>query len=210
MDRRRWAILGGVVLLVAGCERPPRADQETPPTAPAPGAMLPEVTAEREQDMADLVFRVQEHRRQPDGSQRIRAAGLHRGREVGFEVVLGATWAMGKAEKDVPFRISRGTVSYRRVGPQSDAFLQALDEVYGVKLSPKSMAAETSFAAAALQGDPQDLTRGPVRIKLFYEGDAEDRYAELITNIDLAAGRLEVREKDEDYRRAVVRALQGD
>jgi hypothetical protein len=48
-----------------------------------------------------------------------------------------------------------------------------------------------------------------VKIKLFFESDDEDRYGELFTNVELAARRLEVREKDEGYRLPVVRALQA-
>src|SRR5262245_58891136 len=210
MDRQRWAILGSVLLLLAGCVRQPRANQEPGPMASTPSAKLPEITAESEEDLVDLVFRVQDHKPLADGSQSIRAAGLHKGREVGFEVVLGPTWKKGKLGKDVPIAISRGTVSYRRVGPESDAFLQVLDELYDAKLSPKAMAADTPFTGISLEGDPGDLARGPVKIKLFYEKGGEDRYAELYPNIDLAARRLEVREKDADYRRQVIQALQSN
>jgi hypothetical protein len=178
--------------------------------ASTPSAKLPEITAESEEGFVDLVFRVQDHKPLADGSQSLRAAGLHRGRKVGFEVVLGPTWRKGKLGKDVPIETSRGTVSYRRVGPESDAFLQVLNDLYGAKLSPKAMAADTPFTGISLEGDPGDLASGPVKIKLFYEKGGEDRYAELYTNIDLAARKLEVREKDEGYRRQVIQALQGN
>jgi hypothetical protein len=103
----------------------------------------------------------------------------------------------------------RGTVTYRSTGPESDSFLQVLDELYGTKLSPKAMGGETRFAAISLEGDPRDLDKGPVKIKLFYEGAGQDDYAELYTNIELAARRLEVREKDEEYRLPVVKALRA-
>lgn len=82
------------------------------------------------------------------------------------------------------------------------------DELYGTKLTPKTMATETCFTGISLGGDPRDLTKGPVKIKLFFESEEEDDYAELYTNIELAAHRLEVHEKDEGYRLPVIRALQ--
>jgi len=105
---------------------------------------------------------------------------------------------------------SQGTVSYRRIGPESDAFLQVLDGLYGSKSNPNGMAAETLFTAITLGGDPVDLASGPVKIKLFYEKGGDDRYAELFTNIDLSARKLEVAEKDEEYRSQIVRALKAE
>jgi len=103
----------------------------------------------------------------------------------------------------------RGIVTYRSTGADSDAFIQVLDELYGTKVGPKAMGRETQFTGISLEGDPRDLAKGPVKIKLFFESDKEDAYAELFTNIELAAHRLEVREKDESYRLPVLRALQA-
>ena len=109
----------------------------------------------------------------------------------------------------VPLVTYRGVVTYRSTGSASDAFVQVLDELYGTKLTPKAMATETRFTGISLGGDPRDLTKGPVRIKLFFESGGQDDYAELYTNIELAARRLEVHEKDEGYRLPVIRALRA-
>jgi hypothetical protein len=173
----------------------------------SPSEALPEITSLTEGDFVDLVFRVQDHKTSADGSQVIRASGLHKGRKVGFDVVLSGSWKKGRPGKD--FRIETGLVAYRSIGPESDAFLQILDELYRTNARPKAMAADTLFAAVSLEGNPGDLASGPVKIKLFYGKDDEDRYAELYTNIDLSARKLEVREKDADYRNQVVRAFRS-
>src|SRR5712671_386466 len=98
-------------------------------------------------------------------------------------------------------------MNYRSVGPTSDAFVRVLDEVYGTKTKPKAMARDTTFAAISLGGDPRDLAKGPVQMKLFYEATDQDSYAELFTNIDSRLRRVEIREKDEEYRSPIVRAL---
>jgi hypothetical protein len=105
--------------------------------------------------------------------------------------------------------IYRGVVTYRSTGSDSDALIQVLDELYSTKVSPKAMGTETRFTALSLEGDPRDLAKGPVKIKLFFESNKEDEYGELFTNIELTAHRLEVREKDEGYRSPVVKALQA-
>ena len=58
-------------------------------------------------------------------------------------------------------------------------------------------------------GNPSDLDAGPTKIKLFFESEAEDRYAEVFLNIDVRARSIELNEKDPDYRRPVVSALSG-
>ena len=90
------------------------------------------------------------------------------------------------------------------------ALLQILDQLYATKLQPTTIRPTTAFTAISLGGEPSDLTKGPTKIKLFFESDAEDRYAELFTNIDLANGVLQIHEKDPEYRSALIKALRPE
>jgi len=195
--------------LLSGCGKQPTV----PPQVVAQPQLVkalpasPEVTSEAEGGFQDLLFFVQDYKRLPDGSQSIRGSGTYKGRVLGLEVVLDSTWQAGSLGKDVPFMTYRGFVIYRATGPESDAFVQAIDELYGTKLSPKAMTGETRFTGISLEGDPRDLTKGPVKIKLFFESGGQDNYAELYTNVDLAAHRLEIHEKDQEYRVPIIRAL---
>ncbi len=72
------------------------------------------------------------------------------------------------------------------------------------------MRAETVFSGFSLQGDPEDLAGGVTKIKLFFEPDSEDRYAELYTDIDIAEGVLRINEKDPEYRTAIINALSSN
>jgi hypothetical protein len=201
-------LAGSLLLPLVGCERQPRGKEEpSRPTESTPNGDIPEITAELEEGLVDLVLGLQEHRLNDDGSQTIRAAGLHKGSRVGFDLILASGWKKAREDKDVPLQIHTGAVSFRRVGSESDAFLQALDELYGTKVRPEAMASETPFTGASLEGDPANVATGPVKIKLFYEKGGEGSYAELFANIDLRARRVEVREKDSDYRAQIVRAL---
>jgi hypothetical protein len=204
-------MMGIFSFLFGGCgKKSPPSPQAEPQAQPSkPLSAPPEVTSEQEEGFRDLVFHIEEHKRLPDGSQSIRGRGTHNGRPLGLEVVLGATWKSAPVGKDVPLVVHQGAVTYRSTGPEGDAFAQVLDEVYGTKVAPAAMAKETRFTAIALEGDPRDLGKGPVRIKLFFEPDEEEGYAEVFTNIDLSARRLEVREKDPEYRLAFVKALRA-
>ncbi len=166
----------------------------------------PEVTAELDEGFQDLVFWLEEHEEQDNGTHRIRAAGTHKGKKVSFEILLSPKWTSGMTS---PITAHTGTVTYRTIGTDSDAFLSALDQLYETKLSPKTMTKEVEFNAVSLEGHPGELEKGPVKIKLFFEPENPDDYLELYTNIDLQACRVEVREKDMEYRPAVIKALQG-
>jgi hypothetical protein len=205
--RHLLLILGVFSFLFGGCGRQPQATPQKRLSIPV--IKPPEVTSESEKGFPDLVFYIQEHKTQPDGTQTIRGEGTHKGRQLGLVVTLGATWQAGSLGKDIPLVTYRGTVTYRSIGSESDVFLQVLDELYGTKINPKGMGKEAKFTGISLEGDPRNLGKGPVKIKLFYESGGQDDYAELYTNIELAAHRLEVHEKDESYRLPIVRALQA-
>ena len=151
----------------------------------------------------------------------MQAFALYQDKEVGIEVLFGPEWrqpSFGPAAVG----IGTGTVMIRSVGPASDSFIVALDQIYGTHLLPRTMRDLTPFSAVTLDGDPADLKRGKVETKLFYEAadagsrntntnddeeDSDDRSAELYLNIDVKAGTLHIGEKDEAYRSAIVQAL---
>ncbi len=197
--------------LFGGCGKQPAPSTEitTKVEIPKPLSGPPEVTSEQEEGFHDLIFYIQGHKQLPDGSQSLRGEGTYKGRQLGLEVVLGPNWKEGSLGKNIPLVTYQGLVTYRSTGTDSDALVQVLDELYGTKLSPKAMGREIQFTGISLEGDPRDLKKGPVNIKLFFESGKEDDYAELYTNIKLAGNRLEVHEKDEAYRSPIVKALQA-
>ncbi|HMN42432.1 MAG TPA: hypothetical protein PKE29_16450 [Phycisphaerales bacterium] len=188
------------------CERKPPIVMKVAtqnPDGPALSAP-PEITSESEKDWFDLVFFVSEATSGPDGTRVIRAKGLYKGQSVGFEVVLPAEWRESNKGGIV---LRPGKAAYRSVGAESDTFLTALDTIYSTNLHPKAMAHEVKLTAIGLSGDPSSLDKGPARIKMFYESNDPSAGAEFYTNIDLARHRLEVREKDDGYRRSLVQAF---
>jgi hypothetical protein len=195
--------MGLLSFLFASCSKPQPLQ---PPVKPPP-----EITADSEDDgFVDLGFAIRSRETLPDGSQGLHAYGVHHGREVGITVVLGTQWKKGSLGSNVPLVTYQGAVTYRSLGAPSDALLQVLDQLYATKLQPTTIRPNTTFTAISLGGEPADLTKGQTKIKLFFESDAEDRYAELYTNIDLANGILQIHEKDPGYRSAVIRALRSE
>jgi len=103
----------------------------------------------------------------------------------------------------------RGQVTLRSAGPRSDTLLQAIDRLYATNLGVTAMAPQVKFSGISLGGNPTALDEGPTRIKLFFESDADDRYAEIFLDLDIQEGTIRLNEKDPDYRKAVVQALAG-
>jgi hypothetical protein len=210
--RQLLAIMGVFSLLFGGCSKQPAPTPQQPASETRPSEPLaapPEVTSQSEEGFHDLIFYIQKYKTLPDGTQTMRVSGVYKGRPLGFEVTLSPSWKGGSLGKDIPLVTYQGMVTYRSVGAESDTFVQVVDELYGTKLSPKAMIAEARFTGISLEGDPHDLAKGLVKIKLFYESGSESDYAEFFTNIELADRRLEMAEKDESYRLPVVRALQA-
>jgi hypothetical protein len=199
--------------LFGSCSRQPENRTTQPQSESTPIIQLekpPEITSESEKVFHDFVFYIQDFQKLPDGTQSIRALGDYKNRKVGLDIKLGPAWKEGSLSKDVKLVTYQGIVTYHSIGSESDFLLQAIDELYETKLSPKTMSAEVRFTGITLGGDPRDLAKEPVQIKLFYELGGDDGYAELYTNIELANHKLEIREKDPDYRKQIVRALKAN
>jgi hypothetical protein len=199
--------LGSALLLAASsCSKP-----ENHPAPAAPTAPSSEITSEIKKGTGiDLAFAIQQQDITADGSRILQARGTYKGADVGLIVVLGPKWESVAPTEKSTFVFHTGSVQYRTIGEPSNALLAALDELYGTKLSPKAMRAETSFAGISLQGDPGNLAQGEVRLKLTFESTDPERQAELYTNVDLQRQTLHVSEKDSSYRKALVRALTKD
>lgn len=188
-----------LALLGLGTRTPSHAS-----TRPGALAAPPELVSRSEEGRCDLVLLVDRCELLPLGSQVLRATAVHGGRRVGLEVVFGPDWREEPLGEQGCYQ---GMVTWRSVGGESDGLLRVLDELYGTECAPAAMAKLTDFACVSLSGDPRELRNGPVRAKLFFEAEDQEGNAELYVNVDLAANRLEIREKDPDDRAAIVRAL---
>jgi hypothetical protein len=158
----------------------------------------------------DLVFAIKQQDVAADGSRVLQVRGTHKGTEVGLIVVLGPKWESVAADPKSSFVFHTGTVEYRTIGEPSNVLLAVLDELYSTRLGARAMRPSTSFTGASLQGDPADLAKGEVRLKLSFESADPTRQAELYTNIDLPKHLLRICEKDSSYRAAIIKALQHE
>ena len=184
----------GLLSLLLGCGR------SSPPT-------LQNIAEGGEEGWHDLALTVTSYTTRPDGTQSIDLAGIHQGTRVALRAILSKEWKERPADDQLPMTTYRGTVAFLSLGSESDLFLSVLHALYGTNVRPKAMKKETLFTGISLGGDPRHPDKGDVRIKLFYEPDDQNLYAELYFNILLAKKIVQIHEKDPEYRENVVRAL---
>lgn len=160
----------------------------------------------------DFVFRITEHERSPDGQRRVVARGKYGDGVVGLEVVLSNEWEFSDLalEGGGALQLAWSTLELRSIGPESDSLLRALADVYGRPAPDGPFVGAFLCDAVYLGDDPASIDEQAVRIKIFTGQGDEPDYAEVFVNIDLAAFRLEIAEKDEEYRAPLVRSLTGD
>jgi hypothetical protein len=196
----------GSLLLLIGASCSKTNELPTKPTGPADGGT--EITAEINKGQGiDLVFVIKQQTLAPDGSRTLEARGTYNGMEVGLLVVLGAKWESVAPDPKQKFAFHTGTVEYRTVGAPSNTLLEVIDDLYATGMHPLGLRAVTKFAGTSIEGDPADLVKGEVRIKLQFEAAEPEKQAELYTKIDLPNHVLRICEKDPSYRKALVQAL---
>ena len=179
-------------------------------TSVMPDLDLPEITANAEfDDFADLDFRLSSHVLLSDGRFSVDARGLHQGELVGFRAVIGKDW-LPRLVAGTNVTLYWGHVELLSVATASDALVRVLDELYGVRGGADAMRERVNCAAVALSGDPPSVATQRTNMKLFMNSDDPDGAAELYLNVDVASGRIELHEKDPDYRVNVIRALRRE
>jgi hypothetical protein len=165
-----------------------------------------ELTAGAEEGFVDLCLEINGLVREEDGKVRFEAKAIYEGRKVGFAVTLGSEWEVQKLE-DMEQPLYWGETQLISLGEESDLFIQTLDRLYETKVGAVRMRHNVDFTAVSLGGNPRGLETEPLKMKLFFEADPDERYAEFYLNCDVAQRRVEFHEKDPEYRRAVVLAL---
>jgi hypothetical protein len=133
---------------------------------------------------------------------------LYDKKNIGFKITIPT--ALPKSEKQLA-QILTLTSS----GNISDNFIQTLSTLYKVKLDRTlhfvalkriAFIDLNEFAKAKLGKDPSDKT-AVKEMKVFFEAENPDDYAEIYINVNEAEHWIEIKEKDEGYRNPVIKGL---
>lgn len=139
-----------------------------------------------------------------DSAQHYKAVSTYNGRNLGLLVSIPKA-----KERDKGF--GKG-IALSSIGPESDYLLQTLAGLYkqpvdtALRFTPSVSVAYVNlkeFAKAVAGGEGNYTTFN--EYKLFFEG--EEQYAEVYLNINPKEHQLELREKDEEYRPALITFL---
>ena len=119
---------------------------------------------------------------------------------------MGSIWEHQKLESlDDP--LYWGTADLISLGEESDAFVQALDEVYSTNTGRRTMREPGCISRRQPCRYPLRLEQESLKMKLFFESDVEERAAEFYLNVDAQNSYVEFREKDADYRLGIILSL---
>lgn len=154
----------------------------------------------------DLVFDITRLDTRPDGTQLVEGRWRRDGQAVGFALELDSCWARQSMEDAGDF-LYWGAGTVRSVGAESDGLLALLDRLYGTEAAPGPMRPATRVAVVGFVTDPRLLCLQETHLKLLFESEDPARYAEVYVNVFAQEGRLELLEKDSDYRRPLLRRL---
>jgi hypothetical protein len=99
-------------------------------------------------------------------------------------------------------------IEFVSLGQESDQLLNALAKLYSLPAQKRRFTERLAVVTLALEENLLNFENNHVHFKVFFnpKGGPEE-YAELFVNLNLPARRLELHEKDAEYRRNVVAAL---
>lgn len=165
---------------------------------------LLQLTVDSEPGFSDFTFAVSIA---TSGSvRRYLGTAQHGAVEVALSVELHGPWIPSQLSDDVNMVVYRGRVDLIRTDGRSDDLVRVMDDLYGTGLGVSNMTNRIAYSAVSLAGDPDHPERGLVKLKLFY-GEGSNVYAEAYLNLDLGGLKMQLREKDPDYRRALMRSM---
>lgn len=171
----------------------------------------PVLTQYSEEGFVDCVFKIVDLR-ETDALYRFRLIGSYKGDIVGMgvTVVKGIQAGMNSEMQLISDHVYRNGVVFSRTGPESDRLISVLSAMYGIHEIPTHMVETGAFTAIALHQGSIDMTSEPIKLKLFgYDGptDREDYYNESFFNLDLKNKLVFWNEKDQEYRKPLLRSL---
>lgn len=140
------------------------------------------------------------------------AKGLYKNKTVGLQFEVKSNMPNGitaEGEMNSKNGFIRNAVKIISIGHESDELIKALSELYKIptqKLFTKTKLVTTAFS---LNQKIADLNKPDYyKFKLFFNEDRnEDNYAELFFNINTNERIIELHEKDNDYRKPLVKTF---
>jgi hypothetical protein len=194
---KNYLLIMGLISLLFGCGDNKNAD-------------LVEITSRTEEDFQDFVLTIVDSKL-TDGQYEITAKGKNKQEIVGLKIRLKNNLKPGFVGDEVDNTAfeSNGATFYT-IGQESDNLIRGISKLYAFPTDSK-FTHDISFDIFSLNQEQADLDKGYYKFKLFFDpSDELGLYSEFYLNINLPDKELELREKDQEYRENLIRAMTRD
>jgi hypothetical protein len=140
------------------------------------------------------------------------AKGLYKEQIVGLDVevkknMVAGLLPSGEINQNAFYRDG---IKFFSIGEESDTLLMALSILYQFPTENAFSRTIEGAMTFSLNETPVDLRRREhYRFKIFFQDDSGDLYCEIFCNIDLTGNVIELHEKDEEYRKNIIKTFAG-
>ena len=183
--------VGCLVILLGGC------------------AVAPDAHFDTTDGWHDLVIPITSYSVQPSGVHEIIALGEMSDRQVGLRLLIEPTIRPGILDGEIDSSaFVREGITLVSIGMPTQHLVEVLAGAYEVPHTPGQLRSSLRFTVFALQGDPRELATQHVNFKAFHDDvDEHGEYYELYIHVDIPEARVAIREKDTEYRSAVIQTF---
>jgi hypothetical protein len=143
------------------------------------------------------------------GMATITAQGIYRGRTVGMEIAIRGQMKPGIVKDDIDKNAfyDKGVI-VRGVGDITRNLADLFAEVYITPIADAEALHQLDLTSFALDGDPMLIETEHLNFKVFHDDDDQrGLYFEMFLHVDIPSGYVRFDEKDEDYRKNVVKSF---
>ena len=147
--------------------------------------------------------------RAANGSINVTAQGEYRGRQVGAQISIRGQMKSGIIDDDVDkTAFYRSGIVVHALSDTTRHLADVFSEIYILPISDAQPLHSLDLTSFALDGDPKLIETHHLNFKVFH--DDEDKlglYFEMFFHIDIPARYVRFDEKDEGYRKNVIRSF---
>jgi hypothetical protein len=169
------------------------------------------VVVERRDAFIDITLPVISNSCDTHGGCVVETAGIYQGRPTGLTVIF----APGMRQSIFTDRVettnvfsARGGITFVVDGPRGTSLVHLFATSYGIPAHHLSLPVTVATTAIAFEGNPANIQSQPLRFKIEHPSDKNSQdYFELFVNTDLANNKVQLSEKEVDFRPAVLNAF---
>jgi hypothetical protein len=170
---------------------------------------LKQIDISEEPDFVDLQLTISKYWQDENKNHICFVKGLWQKDTVGFEIAFRPDLKLGIIDGEVDkTRFYREGINFFSVGEISDNFIKAIIWLFKIDTKPLKMLDKIKSTTFVLGGQPDNFDSDYIKSKIFFDdNDEKGFYSEWFINIDLKNKILELKEKDSEYRKNIIKML---